>query len=293
MEVWNLKIEKFEFFQYFKNEESKEKNAVGDKEIVDLDEKQEESKVLDSTLKETEVKETMEITEGASSVKSWLEETPMNVPQEIIDEARQEADEIMRKVAMDASEIMNAAKQRAAETREEARAQGYQAGYDEGKEVAIKKVEEEYRFHLKEKYAALLEGLYGASLQIEKKKKEMQEQYLKQMSDMTIAIAEKVINISLKSSAEVVERMILSALETSSAYQWARVRISAEDAKRMQEAGVNLEFVLHHVAERVKVVVIENAPPGTCYVEFPDQIIDASAQTQLQNIRTLVDEIMV
>lgn len=226
-------------------------------------------------------------------MKAWLEEAPVNIPQEILDQARQEADEIMRKAAMDASEIMNAGKQRASETEEEARLQGYQAGYDAGKGDAMKKVEEEYRCLLSQKYADILEGMYAASLQIEDKKKEAQQQYLSQMKEMVIAIAEKVINVSLKSSAEVIERMILSALETSASYQWARVRISAEDANRMQEAGVDLELALHHVAERVKIVVIEDAPPGTCYVEFPDQIIDASAHTQLQNVRTLVDGVTV
>lgn len=222
-------------------------------------------------------------------MKAWLEEASMNVPQEIIEQARQEADEIMRKAAMDASEVMNAGRQRAVELQEEAKTQGYQAGYDIGKNEAIKKVEDEYKNQLSQEYSSFLESIYTASMQIEEKKKEMQIQYLKQMKEMVLTIAEKVINVSLKSSAEVIERMILFALETSGSYQWAKVRISAEDAKRMQEVGVDLESALKHVAERVKIVVIEDAPSGTCYVEFPDQIIDASAQTQLQNIRTLIE----
>ncbi|WP_206459637.1 FliH/SctL family protein [Anaerovorax sp. IOR16] len=222
-------------------------------------------------------------------MKAWLEEASMNVPQEIIEQARQEADEIMRKAAMDASEVMNAGRQRAVELQEEAKTQGYQAGYDIGKNEAIKKVEDEYKNQLSQEYSSFLESMYTASMQIEEKKKEMQIQYLKQMKEMVLTIAEKVINVSLKSSAEVIERMILFALETSGSYQWAKVRISAEDAKRMQEVGVDLESALKHVAERVKIVVIEDAPSGTCYVEFPDQIIDASAQTQLQNIRTLIE----
>ncbi|MEA4988307.1 MAG: FliH/SctL family protein [Anaerovorax sp.] len=240
-------------------------------------------------IEETKVLANTEEIDEQSNMKAWLEEASMNVPQEIIEQARQEADEIMRKAAMDASEVMNAGRQRALEVQEEAKTQGYQAGYDIGKNEAIKKVEEEYKNQLSQEYSVFLESMYTASLQIEEKKKEMQMQYLKQMQEMVLTIAEKVINVSLKSSAEVIERMILFALETSASYQWAKVRISAEDAKRMQEAGVDLESALKHVAERVKIVVIEDAPSGTCYVEFPDQIIDASAQTQLQNIRTLIE----
>ncbi|WP_324824554.1 FliH/SctL family protein [Sinanaerobacter sp. ZZT-01] len=257
------------------------------KECEDTDSSDEEANKGTLEKEETRAKEKTEQIDGQADMKAWLEEASKNVPQEMIEQAKQEADEIMRKAAMDASEVMNAGRQRATELQEESKAQGYQAGYDAGRKEALQKAEEEYKEELRQKYIALLEGAYAASLQIDEKKKEMQQQYLEQMKEMVLTIAEKVINVSLKSSAEVVERMILYALETSGSYQWAKVRIAAEDASRMQEAGVDLESALKHVADRVKIVVIDDAPSGTCYVEFPDQIIDASVQSQLQNIRTL------
>jgi len=249
----------------------------------DTDSSDEEANKGTLEKEETQVKEKTEEIDKQADMKAWLEEASKNVPQEMIEQAKQEADEIMKKAAMDASEVMNAGRQRAAELQEESKAQGYQAGYDAGRKEALQKAEEEYKEELRQKYIALLEGVYAASLQIDEKKKEMQQQ----MKEMELAVAEKVINVSLKSSAEVVERMILYALETSGSYQWAKVRIAAEDASRMQEAGVDLESALKHVADRVKIVVIDDAPSGTCYVEFPDQIIDASVKSQLQNIRTL------
>lgn len=247
--------------------------------------------VDENTLKINEAKanETIGSVDAKSDMDAWLEEARQDVPQEIIEQARRDADEIMRKAAIDASEVMNAGRQRALELQEEARAEGYQAGYDAGKEEALQCAQEECKTELSQKYFDLLESARAAALQIDEKKKEMQQQYLEQMKEMVLAVAEKVINVSLKSSAEVIERMILYALETSGSYQWAKVRISAEDARRMQEGGINLDEALKHVADRVKIVIIEDAPSGTCYVEFPDQIIDISAQSQLQNIKALTE----
>ena len=52
--------------------------------------------------------------------------------------------------------------------------------------------------------------------------------------------------------------------------------------------------VLSHLArlsDNVKFVVMEQASGGSCIIEMPDEIIDASASTQLKNIRDLIHEI--
>lgn len=291
----NLKVEEFEFFQYFENEMGKNENAVEENENdQELPPAKAETNIAAETnvvsLIPSESKEEAAETEIAQQNQPAM---PDELVSSLLREAEQQANALMTKAALDASEIVNLAKERAEEIENEARKSGYDQGFTEGKQAAVKATEDEQRTILEERYSQLLEGMYTGALDIEMQKEACVKRYLKDLSLLALTVAEKVINISLKSSGEIIERMIRSTVETSGTHQWAKIRISAADEKLLKEAGVDLEEAISHVADRVKIVVIDDAPMGTCYVEFPDQIIDASVQTQLQNIHEMAEELQL
>ena len=49
-----------------------------------------------------------------------------------------------------------------------------------------------------------------------------------------------------------------------------------------------LAKALSHVSDRVRLTPMTEEESGTCIIEMPDEIIDASVSTQLENIRTVL-----
>ncbi len=46
---------------------------------------------------------------------------------------------------------------------------------------------------------------------------------------------------------------------------------------------------LSNLSDTVKVIIMDGEEPGTCIVERPDEIIDVSVGTQLENIREIMN----
>ena len=52
-----------------------------------------------------------------------------------------------------------------------------------------------------------------------------------------------------------------------------------------------LMTALAGLSDHIKIIPLSDDEAGTCIIEVPDEIIDASASTQLKNIRDLIHEI--
>ncbi len=88
-----------------------------------------------------------------------------------------------------------------------------------------------------------------------------------ELRDLAIAVAEKVIGISLESSSEVIERMIRMAVDKRKRREWVQIYVTERDARRLVRVS-----------------------PMLSIIEMPDQIIDASVSTQLDNLRSTLSE---
>jgi len=140
----------------------------------------------------------------------------------------------------------------------------------------------------KDKYRKLIEAVDEACWDIDAQKTEMLKQNIEDLTELALSIAEKVVCVSLESSGEVIKRMILAAAAPAGEEQWAKVVISSSDAKLTEEDGIDLIAELAAISDKIDLVVMDGAAQGTCLVEFPDHVTDASAGIQLQNIKDLV-----
>lgn len=107
---------------------------------------------------------------------------------------------------------------------------------------------------------------------------------------VAITVAEKVIHVSLQSSEEIIRRMIVAATDKLKRREWVQIYVADCDVKGAAQADPALASALSGLSGHVKIVPMHDAEPGTCIVEMPDEIIDASASTQLDNIRAIVRE---
>ena len=223
------------------------------------------------------------------------EETPEPaVPEnDPIDFARIQAENIVKDAEAQAEEILRKAREEAEAQREAAREQGrqegYEAGFGEGRQQGVSKAMEDAA---KEKEN--LETEFGRRVEAFSKSAERALTHqlndnLKGMRDLAIAVAEKVVCISLRSSSEVIAKMIQTAVDKQKRREWVHIYISEGDAKGMTSLPPALASALSELSDHVRIIPMADDESGTCIVEFPDEIIDASVSTQLQNIRELLN----
>ena len=105
---------------------------------------------------------------------------------------------------------------------------------------------------------------------------------------MSLAVAEKVIHISLRTSRDVIARMIQVATETLTRREWVHIYVGGYEARDLAQITPELTTALAGLSEHIKIIPMSDDELGACIIEMPDEIIDASASTQLNNIRDVL-----
>lgn len=119
------------------------------------------------------------------------------------------------------------------------------------------------------------------------------EKYLDDLKRTVLTIAEKVIHISLKSSENVIHRMILAATDKLKKTEWAKIYITKCGTEISMNTDVEFLNALSHLSDNVKIVAMDSDEEGICIIELPDEIIDASVSTQLENIKDILNNARV
>lgn len=213
-----------------------------------------------------------------------------------IKDQKKELLEELHKLKIQTEEILSKANKEASEIREkskeEGRREGYSEGYNKGKKdgYSIGKIEsqKEVEETLKADANALLNELKEIIHTTQIDKERILDKYKNDLKDIAVAVAEKVIHISLKSSGDVIKRMIISATEGIKSKEWVKVYIAKCDAEMIVDGDSELISSLSSVSDHVKIIVMEQESSGTCILELPDKVIDASTNTQIENIKEIL-----
>ena len=210
-------------------------------------------------------------------------ETPVSFAQiqaeQILADARREADNILLQARDEADK-------KAKEVFAKARGEGYQEGYVAGMAQAAqesRQAREEQAARLEEEIHRFMEHA-GDTLD------RQMDQSVEDLRDLAMAVAEKVICVSLKSSADVIARMIQTAIDKRKKKEWVHIYIAECDAKRLTQLPASLTRALSALSDRVRIIPMADDESGTCIIEMPDEIIDASVSTQLGNLRTILND---
>ena len=189
-----------------------------------------------------------------------------------VDFARVQAEAILAAARLEAEQIKEQAlKDAEAEVHElyrAARADGYNGGFTEGMAAAMSEAQAEIA-----------------------RQAEAQGAEVKRF--LALAVAEKVIRISLKSSGDILLRMIETATEKHRRCEWVQIYIADCDTKNIALSTPELTAALGHLSNRIRIIPMADDESGTCIIEMPDEIIDASVSTQMDNIRKLFKTLQV
>ena len=204
--------------------------------------------------------------------------------------AQAQADELIRNARAQAERIIEEAKQAAeaevARIHQQASEEGYNQGYVEGHRKGEEQASAATRKAAQESVEAVQRFLTQANNMRDEKIDKLSGELL----DVAVAVAEKVIHVSLKSSEEIIKRMIIAATEKMKRREWVQIYVADCDVKGVAQSDPSLTAALSSLSDHIKIVPMRDAETGTCIVEMPDEIIDASASTQLENIRSVIHE---
>ncbi len=221
---------------------------------------------------------------AAQAPEETIEDSILSEAQAEAEKIRQEAERLVEQLRDEAKEEIELRKREAAE-------QGYQEGYAQGLEEGRQKAIEEYGAQLKEQLAGFQRDMERALASAERAKEESLNKYLDELKNCAIAVGEKVIHISLKSSGDVIRRMILSETEKLKKTAWVKIYMEKTDYEMMMKGDADMIGELSRLSDNVKFVVMNKDKSGRCIIEMPDQVVDVSVDTQLENIREVLENV--
>ena len=210
----------------------------------------------------------------------------------VVQYAQLQAELILKQAREEAETLVEQARANAKAEQEQIRAgardEGYRVGYAEGTAKAMEDAARD-----REATAARLEQEVQTYLEkADMAREEMLLQSREELLDLCLAVAEKVVRVSLRSSRDVVVRMIQAATERLKRQEWVHIYISGCDAKGAAQISPAPTTALGALSQHVKIVPMGDDESGTCIVETPEEIIDASVSTQMSNIRDILRDQM-
>lgn len=198
--------------------------------------------------------------------------------EEILSNARRQADKILAD-AREQAEIL--------------REQGYRQGMEEGYTEGTRRAFEEHRETLDTELHTLRRNIREVVADVSIEKEKLLEQYIDDLKRISLAVAEKIIQTSLQSSGDIIKRMIISATDKMQRKQWAKIYVTKCETGISMEVDTEFLDALSKLSDNVKLITMDNGEPGTCIIELPDEIIDASVSTQLENIKDILNNVRV
>ena len=232
-----------------------------------------------------------DVTVSGGEPKDEPERAPETEPKETpISFAQIQAEQILADARREADSILLQARDKAGEESREVLARAREEGYREGYVAGMAQAAEESRQAREEQAARLEEEVHRFMEHAGTTLDRQMDQSVDDLRDLAIAVAEKVICVSLKSSADVIARMIQTAIDKRKKKEWVHIYIAECDAKRLSQLPASLTAALSALSDRVRIIPMADDESGTCIIEMPDEIIDASVSTQLGNLRTILND---
>lgn len=209
------------------------------------------------------------------------EPTPIDFAQiqanAILEDAKREAEDRRDKALRELEQELD-------ELREQAKKEGYDIGFAQG----IAEGRMEAHQELEAKAAAQEKDIQAFLKDAVRARDQLLEDSKQDLKELALAIAEKVIRVSLKSSGDILIRMIESATAKRRRCEWVQVYIADCDARASAQTVPELTEALSRLSDRVRVIPMAGDESGTCIIEMPDEILDVSVSTQLDNLRGIL-----
>ncbi len=201
--------------------------------------------------------------------------------------ASQSAEELLKEAQEKADCLLADAREQAEILRKESYEEGRRQGLKDGQEQAYT----EYKAELSEEIRVLQRNAADMLQSVGYEKDCILEKYIDDLKKIALSVAEKIVHTSLQTSGDVVKRMILAATDKMKKRQWAKIYITKCNTGIALDVDAEFLESLAHLSDNIKIVTMDNEEEGTCIIELPDEIVDASVGTQFENIRDIINNV--
>lgn len=158
--------------------------------------------------------------------------------------------------------------------REQARQEGYAQGLEEGRQEALASKKKEL--------ADLISRLSSMMQELAQRHEEYLGQYAHELKYLALDIADKLLYKRLERDDEELKSLVRHAVSSVRNVEWMKVEIS--DQMPLLFATLQEEFSAAEYAEHIQLEQ-KDVPLGTVRINLPDGVLDASIQTQLENLK--------
>ena len=209
--------------------------------------------------------------------------------QQMLEEARTQAEAILAESRQQAEEIQNQSQAQAEEMRQKAEQDGYQTGnakgYEDGYEAGFTAGEEKA---YQDNHAAAI-ALQQALEDYEKQWQTLLAENIDDLKFLALEIAEKIVEQQINMDEDFYIRMVDKALDSFRNYQWVDIYMDKQPALavRLEE---HLADVMTANSAYLRIHQEKDALPGYLVVESDVGVVDASVQTQLEQVEVLLTE---
>ena len=203
---------------------------------------------------------------------------------------------IIKDATNEALRITNTAKRNAqseiADSKKRGYEEGYNAGfeigknkgYDEGYESGLHNIKEELEKTNKNK----LNEINDMLATIENQKQIIVAKYESEIARLSLDIAEKILRQKIELKDNAVSKIIENVIADYKNVEWVKIYISDKDDVKSIEADKSLISELQKISNDIKIEVKKDLKEGSCIIETPDSIVDASVDTQLNNLKEIL-----
>ncbi|MDP4179486.1 MAG: FliH/SctL family protein [Bacillota bacterium] len=191
--------------------------------------------------------------------------------EEILENAREEADMIIKEAKYEAERIIceaeRSAKENAAALEEEAKVKGFEEGYN----------------ILKQQYEDLMQEAEFTKEHARVEYKEVLESIESDAVNIVLDISKKVLGMEISSNKEVILGLIRQAFEKCSSKENVILKVSGEDYCFVTENKEQIIGLVEGIGE-LEIKKDLSLKAGGCVIETPYGTIDASLQTKFNKI---------
>lgn len=202
-----------------------------------------------------------------------------------------EAKLVLRKSREEAREILRQAKIEGEQEKENARERGFEAGfrrgYEAGQKAGFDAAFAEAQADFAEKQAALIGSFKEAIRQFDAQKRDLFISASGDVLDFAMQVAKRVTHRMGVVDREAVKENLNAALRLVEGQTEFFVHVNPVDANSIKDFAQDVEHELV-TAQHFKIEEDERLAPGGCRLVTPVTEIDASIETQLDQIEQLV-----
>jgi len=186
-------------------------------------------------------------------------------------QARLKAQKIIENANGQAKKIIQNAGQKVQTEMERAQKVGYEKGFALGKEKA------------EENMQSGVDELLDIIKSMEEAKQSILQRCENELKDLALNIAKRIIDTELEKHDSLFLSLYKSAIKQHNEPKWLKVTVSQCEAE-FATSNADLLLSMSKGAQDIKFTILENAVRGTCIVETPLSITDASVETQLHKL---------